>query len=59
MRPEEKFVRLPDGFMRLSMRQLVASRELSRSEGVDYEESYALGTLQTYYLTCFNDRDYI
>jgi hypothetical protein len=40
MRPEEKSMRLPDGFMRQSLQQLAALRGLSHLEGVDYEESY-------------------
>lgn len=52
-RPEEKFARLRYGSMRLSLRQMEALRGPSQTEGVDSEESYVLGTLQAYYLTCF------
>lgn len=45
MRPEEKSMRLPDGFMRLGMWQLATLRGHSRTKGVDYEESYVPGTL--------------
>lgn len=38
---------------------MVALRGLSLTEGVDYEESYATGTLQDYYPTFFSDIDYI
>ena len=48
-------MRLPDGFMRLNMQQQATLRGLSRIKGVDYEELYVLGTLQGYYITCYND----
>lgn len=53
MRPEEKSMGIIDSFMRSSIQQLVALRGLSQSEGVEYGESYVLGTLQACFHTCF------